>query len=152
MTTIRQITGAHTPDSPLVAELVRVFGEARRQHLQFLIDLHSPDEDRYFFSGVVLPQNEVWVAEVDRRLAGFVAFAPGWVNHLYIAPAYQRQGLGRRLLDLAKASGPTLQLWAFEANPPAIAFYQSQGFRVAERTDGAANEAKMPDVRMEWRA
>jgi hypothetical protein len=29
-------------------------------------------------------------------------------------------------------------------------FYESQGFRVIDRADGAANEAKMPDVLMEW--
>jgi hypothetical protein len=32
---------------------------------------------------VILPANAVWVAEMDDRIAGFIAFAEGWVNHLY---------------------------------------------------------------------
>jgi len=40
----------------------------------------------------VLPNNRVWIAEAEGNLAGFIAFANGWVNHLYVAPAFQRQG------------------------------------------------------------
>ena len=150
--TLRRVAEAHAPDSEFVAALVRVFRDARRAHLQFALDLHGEEEDLHYVSGVMLPNNEVWVAEAGGTPVGFVAFARGWVNHLYVAPAFQRRGLGRRLLELAKASCPALQLWAFEANAPAIAFYRREGFRVVERTDGAANEARMPDVRMEWAA
>jgi ribosomal protein S18 acetylase RimI-like enzyme len=45
-----------------------------------------------------------------------------------------------------------LQLWVFAVNSPAIRFYVRRGFRVVERTDGASNEAKQPDARMEWKA
>jgi hypothetical protein len=69
-----------------VGELVRVFREARRERLQFLIDLHNADEDREYLSRLILPVNEVWVAEVDGRVSGFIAFANGWVNHFYVAP------------------------------------------------------------------
>ena len=138
------------PDPRLIENLVRVFIDARRARLQFLIDLHDADDDRAFFANVVLPQNEVWLAESDGVVAGFIAFAPGWVNHLYVAPPFQRRGAGAKLLDLAKRRNDSLQLWAFEANDPAIRFYERHGFRVVARTDGAGNEAKQPDVRMRW--
>ena len=138
------------PDPSLVDDLVRVFIEARRARLQFLIDLHDAGEDRSFFLDALLPQNEVWVAASDGTTAGFVAFAPGWVNQLYVAPAFQGRGVGARLLDLAKQHNDSLQLWAFQANEPAIRFYERHRFHVVERTDGAGNEAKRPDVRMRW--
>ena len=100
--------------------------------------------------GVVLAGNQVWIAEVDETLAGFVAFADGWVNHLYVAPAFQGRWLGTRLLDLAKQANPAVQLWVFQVNTPAIHFYERRGFRVAERTDGSANAEKQPDARMTW--
>ena len=134
----------------LIENLVRVFVEASRTRLQFLIDLHDADDDRAFFAKVVLPRNEVCLAESDGAVAGFIAFAPGWVNHLYVAPPFQRRGVGAKLLDLAKRHNDSLQLWVFETNEPAIRFYERHGFRVLERTDGAGNEAKQPDVRMRW--
>ena len=136
----------------LLDELVGVFLDARRRRLQFLIDLHSLDEDRDFFTRVVLPSNEVWVAEAGGRVVGFIAFAGGKVNHLYVAPPHQGRGVGSALLALARRSNSSLQLWAFQANAEAIAFYERRGFRVVERTDGAGNDAKQPDVRMRWDA
>jgi putative acetyltransferase len=147
---IRPIANGHEPNSPVIIQLAHVFRSARRARLQFLIDLHSIEEDRHFLSQTVLPANQVWVADLDEKIVGFIAFADGWVNHLYIAPEYQRQGVGRRLLEIAKSSSTVLDLWVFEANVPAILFYEREGFRIIQRTDGAANEAKMPDVQMQW--
>jgi putative acetyltransferase len=90
----------------------------------------------------VLPQNEVWVAEVDGAVAGFIAFAKEWVNHVYVAPRFQGCGVGTQLLALAQRASPSLQLWVFEVNQPALWLYERRGFRVIERTDGAGNEAK----------
>jgi ribosomal protein S18 acetylase RimI-like enzyme len=148
---VRNVTEAHGPDSEFIRELARIFCEARKDRLQFQMDLHDEDEDRGFLSGVVLPTNRVWVAEIDGRPAGFIAFVDGWVNHLYIAPKFQRRGLGNRLLNIAKESSSSLQLWVFAVNGPAIQFYENEGFRIVERTDGTANEAKMPDVLMAWK-
>ena len=136
----------------LLDDLLGVFLDARRRRLQFLINLHTLDEDRDFFTHVVLPNNEVWVADADGRVVGFIAFAGGRVNHLYVAPPHQGRGVGSALLAVARRSSPSLELWAFEANTEAIAFYERRGFRIVERTKGAGNEARQPDVRMRWDA
>lgn len=127
-----------------------VFREARKDRLQFLLDIHNADEDQEYLSRVVLPENQVWIAEVNGTVAGFIAFASGWLNHLYVAPTFQSLGVGSQLLTIAKRSSPSLQLWVFEVNQPAIRFYERRGFRTVERTDGSGNEAKMPDLRMMW--
>jgi putative acetyltransferase len=133
-----------------LAGLVRVFREARQERLRFLLDLHDANEDREFFSNTLLRQNEVWVADVDERIVGFIAFAEGWVNQLYVACEFQRRGIGSALLEIPKQTSPSLQLWVFEINLPAIRFYERHGFLIVERTNGASNEARRPDLRMRW--
>jgi putative acetyltransferase len=148
--TLRQLPRSLSAASEPIVALVRLWREARAECLQFLCDLHDADEDRVYLSQVVLPANDLWVAEVEGTLAGFIAFREGWVNHLYVAPQFQGRGVGSTLLEVAQRRSPTLQLWAFEVNRPAIAFYERRGFRIVEHTDGASNEAKRPDARMQW--
>ena len=149
---VRRLAPRDAGNTRLIDQIVRVFRDARRAHLQFSIDLHSADEDRTFFHRIVLPQQQVHVAETGGTVAGFIAFAEGWVHHLYVAPEFQGRGVGTTLLEVAKRANPSLQLWVYEVNEPAIRFYEKQGFRAVEHTDGAANEAKRPDVRMRWDA
>ena len=138
------------PNADLIRSLVRSFRSARTARLKFLNDLHTEEEDYEFISRKLLVENQVWIAEISGVVAGFIAFHDDWVNQLYIAPEYQRRGIGRDLLAVAKRGKTMLQLWVFEVNEPAIRFYERQGFVVVERTDGSANEAKMPDLRMQW--
>jgi GNAT superfamily N-acetyltransferase len=150
--TLRPLPRSGDVDAGLIASLVGVFRHARRRRLQFLIDLHDEHEDANFLRSVVLPKNHVWLAEANGDVAGFIAFADGWVNHLYVAPPHQGRGIGSQLLAVAQARSAALQLWAFEVNEPAIRFYERREFRIVEKTDGSANEAKQPDVRMSWNA
>ena len=113
--------------------------------------LHTPDEDLAFFSDVVFPTCEVWLTEEAGTVTGFIAFRAGWVDHLYVHPAYQRRGLGSRLLQLAKRSSPCLRLWTFQGNTAAQTFYERRGFAVERATDGRDNQEKQPDVLYLWR-
>ena len=54
------------------------------------------------------------------------------------------------LLEWAKETRARLTLWVFQANVRAIAFYQREGFVVAQITDGQRNAEKLPDLRMVW--
>ena len=147
---LRRITEVELAAPGLLESIVRVWRDARRRRLQFLLDLHDADEDGDYIARVLLPANEIWVAESDDGLVGFIAFAPGWVNQLYVAPKHQGRGVGTALLALAQRGNATLHLWAFKVNVEAIEFYRRRGFRVVEETDGAGNEAKQPDVKMRW--
>ena len=149
---LRRITEVELAEPGLLEGIVRVWRDARERRLQFLLDLHDADEDRDYIARVLMPANELWVAESNEAPVGFVAFAPGQVNQLYVAPQHQRRGVGGALLALAQRDNATLHLWAFAANAEAIGFYRRRGFRVVEETDGAGNEAKQPDVKMRWDA
>src|SRR5262249_50347294 len=117
--------------------------------LPYLPDLHTPEEDRAFVRDRMFMHCAVWVAASD-AIHGFCAFREGWVDQLYIDPTMHRRGLGARLLPRAKAGHPRLQLWVFQKNLSAIAFYAAQGFRLVRQTDGRDNEEREPDALYAW--
>jgi ribosomal protein S18 acetylase RimI-like enzyme len=140
------IRAATTADIDDIARILRVSFETA---MPFIPPLHTPDEDRTFIRTRVIPACEIWVAD-ENGVIGFIAFREGWIDHLYIRPAHQRRGLGRALLEQAKKRFPELQLWAFQRNHKAIAFYEANGFRLVRQTDGAQNEEREPDALYIW--
>jgi len=113
--------------------------------------VHSPEEDLEFFRDQVLPSQTVIVAETSEQITGFAAYKGEWLNHLYVGPDAWRSGLGSQLLRRVQAASSVLQLWTFQRNRNARAFYARFGFEEVEFTDGQRNEEKTPDVRMIWR-
>ena len=112
---------------------------------------HTDDEVRGWVASDLVPTQETWVAEADGRVVGLLTVQHGWIEQLYLAPDARGQGLGDRLVELAKEPQPGgLQLWAFQVNGPARRFYARHGFREVQLTDGAGNEEREPDVRMAW--
>ena len=90
-----------------------------------------------------LPTLEGAVAESDGKIAGFVISyrAPGNVGHvvtLDVAQTHRRSGVGRALMEeaidrLARKNVKRYRLEVDAANSPAIAFYESFGFRESRR-------------------
>jgi GNAT superfamily N-acetyltransferase len=141
------IDSARADEADAIAE---VFLAARRAAMPWLPELHSDEETRAFFAGVVAGC-EVLVVRRTGRVLGFLALCGDEVDHLYVHPAEQRRGVGTALLEAAKARRPGgLELWAFQRNTPALAFYARHGFVERRRTDGSANEEREPDVRLAW--
>jgi putative acetyltransferase len=136
---------AHAADAPAVTA---VFEAARRTSLPYLPILHTSDEDLAFFDRLI-SAGGVTVAEVDGEVAAFLALGER-VDHLYVRPDHYRQGLGSALLRAAQAARPRLELWVFQRNTNAIAFYEAHGFVVVKATDGADNEEREPDLLMAW--
>ncbi|KAB1125944.1 GNAT family N-acetyltransferase [Neorhizobium galegae] len=118
--------------------------------LPWLAQLHTPEEDRGYWRGHLFAACDIWGAERDGTLLGVIAFREDWVDQLYILPGVQGQGIGSRLLDIAKGSHSPLFVWTFQRNAAARRFYEARGFIKIEETDGAANEEKEPDVLYRW--
>ncbi len=130
--------------------IVGVFHSARAAALPYLPVLHSGAEDRDFFDGHIAA-GATTVAVEDGRVLGFIVVRGERVEHLYIDPGAQRSGVGSVLLCNAQVLHPEgLDLWVFQRNRDAIAFYEAHGFAIAETTDGSANEEREPDARMVW--
>lgn len=135
-------------DLPAIARIHRA---ARQAAMPWLPDIHTPEEDRWFFENIVFKQDTLLVARDSGRILGFVAYKEDWLNHLYISPEHWRRGVGRRLLRAAQKASKSLQLWTFQRNGSARKFYVAHGFEDVELTDGRENEEQEPDVRMAWR-
>lgn len=124
--------------------------EANLASLPFLPADPDVEGAAAFFETILLPQNETWIAEVDGRPAAYVAFHPGWLEHLYVLPAYQGRGIGPALMGKALEDGTARELWTFQKNARARKFYEDRGWVLVELTDGQGNREKEPDARYAW--
>jgi GNAT superfamily N-acetyltransferase len=142
--------------TPADAGVVAEIGDASRRLAMPSVGWVHPLEDvRRWVASVLLPQDEVWVAEEDGEVLGFLALHRDgdgdWVSQLYLRPGHWRQGIGTALLVHAKGLRPGgLRLWCFQVNARGRAFYERHGFRVDRMTDGAGNEEREPDMLYVW--
>lgn len=113
----------------------------------------SDDEVRDYFRHVLVPLRETWVAQAaGGGVVGVMVLEGEELDQLYLAPEWRGHGIGDRFVALAKERSPGgLALWTFQVNAPAHRFYERHGFTAVERTDGAGNEEREPDVRYVWR-
>jgi GNAT superfamily N-acetyltransferase len=131
--------------------LAIVHRTAMRVSVSFVPEVHTPEEDLVYFRDTFLHTREVWVAEAEARVVGYVGFDADWVYHLFLLPEFQGQGTGPVLLAKALADGAPKRLWTFQQNTRARKFYEDRGWTAVEFTDGSGNEEKTPDVCYEWR-
>jgi GNAT superfamily N-acetyltransferase len=139
------------PASEADAEAVSAVHLASRRAAAMPPSVHEDHEHLPFLRGRLAAGEEVWVAEADGAVVGYARMTDTWLDDLYVLPGHAGHGIGSMLLDLVKARRPAgFALWVFEMNAPARAFYARHGLVEVERTDGAGNEEKEPDVRMAW--
>ncbi len=114
-----------------------------------------PDADvRRWLAEELMPRHETWVAEdaANERVIALMALSDTMIEQLYVAPEWIGRGVGRRLVALAKERRPAgLDLYCFQANGRARAFYERLGFVATAFGDGSGNEEGQPDIRYAWR-
>ena len=138
---------ARTGEADTIAEVFL----ASFRGLTFLPRLHSDNDIRRWIRTEVVPQHDVWVAEVGGRVVGFAALRENLLGHLYVHPVEQSRSFGTALLDVVKRERPDgFRLWVFQKNEGARRFYERHGLRLVELTDGAGNEEREPDALYEW--
>jgi putative acetyltransferase len=116
-----------------------------------------PDEAAEPIAARIREHEEVWVAEDDGGLLGFLAIeassnlgGAAVLEKIYVEPAEQNHGVGSALLDKAKELRPDeLYLWVFQKNP-ARRLYERHGFELVKLTDGADNMEREPDALYRW--
>jgi ribosomal protein S18 acetylase RimI-like enzyme len=79
------------------------------------------------------PESFVFVAEKDDRVVGLCAGKHGEIGATYVHPDHVRSGVGTALLTAAlhtlrESGSDAVVLWVFEANTPAVSFYERHGF------------------------
>jgi GNAT superfamily N-acetyltransferase len=143
-----EIREAEPADARAIAEIHLA---ARREAMPYLHRAHTDDETRDWFARIVGDRLAAWwVARVEHEVVAYMLIDGENLDHLYVRPGWQRRGVGLSLLNRGKALSPQrLELWTFQRNAKARAFYEAHGFRAVECTDGR-NEENEPDVKYEW--
>lgn len=140
-----QIEDFQRPD---VDHVVRMWRESFEYGLR-ITDTNPIERQIEYFWKEVAARNRVRVARLDTQIVGFLAANPESVSQLHVRVDYHRRGIGKQLLQLAKAeSSGGLWLYTFVRNTNAYAFYESQGFVEAQR--GFEPFWQLEDVKFTW--
>lgn len=91
------------------------------------------DLERRAVATVHLPKVDTWVWEADGRVVGFMSLIGNEVGALFVDPDFHRAGIGRALIDRARALCGELEVEVFERNLLGRAFYVKIGFELMER-------------------
>lgn len=134
--------------------LTRLFIRARNE-MDYLPPV--PDEAAVPIANRMREHEEVWLAEEDGNLMGFLGIehstnldAPV-LEKIYVEPTEQNRGIGTLLLEKAKELRPQgLYLWVFQKNVGARRLYERSGFQLVKLTDGADNMEREPDALYRW--
>ena len=137
---------ASPEDAPFIAAILSDWIDAT----PWMPRVHTHEEDRGF-GRMLVDKGWTHVVREDGEAVGFLSRDGAEVHALYVAGSARGRGVGKALLDQAKAATPLLQLYTFEANQPAQRFYRREGFVEIGRTDGSGNDEHLPDIRYEWR-
>lgn len=132
-------------------EIAEVHTRSRQEAMPWLPELHTDQETRAWVRDVVLPHQEVWVAERGGRVVGVAALHEDSLEQLYILPGFQGHGIGSALFARAQAlrlHGFTF--YVFQRNTRARTFYERRGCVAVEFGDGSGNEEGEPDVLYHW--
>ena len=120
--------------------------------MPYLPALHTADEDQAWMREVVVNHCDVWLAELDGRVCGFLGVGRNMLEHIYVHPHFHNSGVGSSLIDKARELMPGgFTLWVFQQNAQARRFYERHGLVLLRETDGANNEERTPDAEYAWR-
>lgn len=75
----------------------------------------------------IFETDKVWVAQTGSRIVGFCTRDDDNIGALYVIAGERSTGIGKRLLDLAKADRDWITVWAYEKNKDALRFYHREG-------------------------
>jgi putative acetyltransferase len=88
------------------------------------------ERERHNIPNLYLPKVETWVWEADGHVVGFMSLLENEVGALFVDPEFHRCGIGRALIDRARALRGELEVEVFERNLLGRAFYAKLGFEL----------------------
>ncbi len=143
MTGVPRIRRGMPADAEAAAAIMNAWIDGR----DWMPRVHTADEVRTFYRDFVFQKRECWV--LGDPVVAYMSLDTEADMVMALYAAKPGQGMGKALLDHAKAGRSSLELWTFQANEDARRFYAREGFREVEETSGD-NEEGLPDVRLRW--
>lgn len=120
------------------------------QMVEKIYDLQTLEED------ILLRQHIYWICSINGKDVGYVsAYIEGarlWIKKLYLAKETRGLGIGKAMIETAKAQfrgAKSMALYVNDGNLPSIAFYKSQGFAIVETTPVIMGGFEFTDYVME---
>lgn len=115
-------------------ELLRIWEEAVRSTHHFLTE-----RDIQFYKPLVLhdyfPAVELYILRNDSgRIAAFIGLSVDTIEMLFVHPAEQGYGYGKRLIEFAVREKRIFKVDVNEQNEAALHFYLNRGFEVVSRS------------------
>jgi len=136
------------------AALTRMWHETRVHAYPYLPteQAYTAEDIASYFREAIAPKCDLWLAESDAKIAGFLALEGSYLDLFYVHPSAQRAGVGEALLAKAKQLSPQgIELHTHQQNVSACVFYEKHGFRAARFGSSGPPESS-PDVEYHWRA
>jgi putative acetyltransferase len=96
-----------------------------------------------------LPLEQAYLWEEKGEIAGYIALEGTQINGLFIKVEYQRQGVGRSLIEHAKQLHDQLRVRVYQENYQAQRFYFAMGFEVVPEV-GTPEDGPHAQYCMRW--
>ena len=141
-------SASHNEDAEAVAT---VLIESRRAFLPFAPSAQPEYDVRQWVRNDLLQTHQVALWEEEGTVVAVLATCEeptgSWINHLYVLPGWNGRGIGTELLQHAHGElTMPIHLYTFQENTGARRFYERNGYKAVQFTDGQSNEEKCPDV------
>ena len=88
------------------------------------------EQERHNIPNVYLPMADTWVWDTDGVVVGFISLIGSEVGAIFVDPRFQGAGIGRALMDKARALRGELEVEVFTRNLGGRAFYARYGFEL----------------------
>ena len=102
----------------------------------------------FLFVKEAILKSEVYVAESDNAVVGFIGLQDDFISGLFIDRNFRSQGIGKQLLDKAKQQSRHLSLLVYADNIRAFAFYERE--RLCRCTTQLDEETNNYEFLMVW--
>ena len=80
-----------------------------------------------------IPDSDTYVFIENNVIKGFFSLYDTTLAAIFVAPAFQSQGIGRQLIEKAKSEKNQLNLAVYQKNVRAINFYLNCGFSIVSK-------------------
>ena len=133
--------------------VIRLWHESSRAAYPYLPlqQTYTVESRAQFFRERIAPECDLFVAEADGALLGYMAIKGSYIDRMYIHPTSQRRGAGTALMARARELSPLgLELHTHQQNAQARTFYEKHGFVAVKFGISPAPESA-PDVEYHWR-